>query len=101
MSVSFDTSSLFSFLTDTPESGLKKMLVDGKPMTDIHFNLLMKFVRNTNSGDFKTHCEAGTLPSLKLSPAEHKIKEAFWKDCVKTFESRGLLQPAVPQKTAA
>lgn len=100
MPVNFDTESLYQFLKDTPESGLKKMLVDNKPMTDVHFNLLMKVVRNCTHPQFATHCEQSTFPTMKFSPKEDKLKETFWKDCTTTFTARGLLQPANAKKVA-
>lgn len=96
----FDLPGLFEFLTQTPEQGLRKMLVDGKPMSDVHFSLLIKILRTTSVEDFSKHCEAGDLPKLKMSPGEIKIKEKFWKDCFQTFSSRGILNPAAPKKAA-
>lgn len=100
MPLQYDASSLYQFLTGTPEGGLRKMLVDGKPMTETHFSLLMKVVKGCNEEDFGKHWEAGSYPTVRMSPNETKLKEFFWRDCVKTFESRGLLQPATPSKAA-
>ena len=97
----YDLPGLYQFLAHTPEGGLRKMFVDGKPMTDLHFQLLMKFVKNTSEEEFCHHLEAGSWPKIKLSPAEMKIRESFWKDCFQTFQSRGILNPALPKKQAA
>lgn len=96
----YDLPGLFQFLTTTPEQGLRKMLVDGKPMTEVHFNLLMKVVRSGNEESFCSHIEASSFPKIKFSPNEHKLREKFWAECFKTFESRGILSPAI-KKIAA
>ena len=95
----YDLNSLHEFLLHTPEQGLRKMLVDQKPFTEVHFNLLMKIVKNCSLEQFSEHFEKGDFPKIKMGPAEQKIKELFWKDCVTCLNSRGLLSPA--QKTAA
>lgn len=90
----YDLPGLFQFLTSTPEKGLRQMFVDGKPMTEVHFNLLIKVVRACDEPSFCQHIEAGDLPKVKFSPAEQKLREHFWAECFKTFESRGILNPA-------
>jgi hypothetical protein len=100
MSANYDISSLYQFLTQTPEGGLRKMLVDGKPITDVHFNLLIKVVKYGTEDDFKKFCETNSFPPVRLSPKETPMKETFWADCIKTFQARGILQPA-GGKTAA
>lgn len=97
----YDMQSIYDFLLHTPEQGLRKMLVDGKPMTEVHFNLLMKIVRNTKLDDFSNHFEKEDFPKIKLGPAEQKLKEKFWKECVTALNARGLLGPAMPVKIAA
>ena len=96
----YDLPGLYQFLTTTPEPGLRKMFVDGKPMTDVHFSLLMKIVRAGGESQFCSWIEASDFPKVKFSPNEHKIKEKFWADCFQTFESRGILNPAI-KKIAA
>lgn len=96
----YDLPGLFDFLSSTPEQGLRKMFVDGKPMTEIHFNLLMKIVRQGNQDAFSQWVEASDFPKIKMSPNEHKLKEKFWIDCFKTFESRGILNPAIKKLAA-
>ncbi len=101
MSTQFDVPSLYEFLTQTPEGGLKKMLVDGKPLTDVHFNLLIKVVKFGSQDDFTKFCETKNFPPVRLTPKELPLKEKFWDDCLKVFQSRGILQPSSGNKTAA
>lgn len=95
----YDLPALHEFLLHTPEQGLRKMLVDQKPFTEVHFNLLMKIVKNCPVEQFAGHFDKADFPKIKMGPAEQKIKEKFWQDCVACFNSRGLLSPA--QKAAA
>ncbi|MFN7453379.1 MAG: hypothetical protein ACK5RO_01835 [Pseudobdellovibrionaceae bacterium] len=97
----YDLVGLFEFLAHTPEQGLRKMLVDNKPMSDVHFGLLLKVVRAGGASEFAEHVEKNDFPTVKLGPAEQKLKEKFWGDCFQTFQNRGLLNPALPQKIAA
>lgn len=90
---SYDTQSLYDFLFHTPESGLRKMLVDRKNMTDVHCNLLLKIVKSCTAEQFTSHFETQDFPKIRLSPAETKIKEKFWQDCNATLLERGVLQP--------
>lgn len=102
MSVNYDISNLYQFLTQTPEGGLRKMLVDGKPMTEVHFNMMMKVIKHGDEKEFTKFCESGAFPPIRLTPKEQPLKETFWNDCLKTFGARGLLQPAgTPKVTAA
>lgn len=100
MSANYDISNLYQFLTQTPEGGLRKMLVDGKPMTEIHFNLMMKVVKHGDEKEFTLFCESGNFPPIRLSPKEQAMKETFWNDCLKTFGARGLLQPGNSKSVA-
>lgn len=70
------------------------MFVDGKPMTDAHFSLLLKVVRAGHEPEFCGFAEKKDFPKLKFSPGETKIKEKFWDDCFTTFKSRGILNPS-------
>lgn len=97
----YDTQSLYDFLFHTPEAGLRKMLVDKKNMTDIHCGLLIKIVKNCSMEQFAEHFEKKDFPKIRLGPAEMKIKEKFWDQCMVTLAERGLLQPATVQKLAA
>lgn len=96
----YDVSGLYQFLAHTPEQGLRKMLVDNKPMTDAHFNLLLKVVRAGDEAQFCTHFEKKDFPNVRFGPAEQKIREKFWGECEVTLKSRGILQPAVAKKAA-
>ncbi len=97
----YDTHSLYDFLFHTPEGGLRKILVDKKNMTDVHCNLLIKIVKSCPVDVFSEHFDKKDFPKLRLGPAEQKIKEKFWDNCVATLLERGLLQPASAQKAAA
>jgi hypothetical protein len=97
----YDTQSLYDFLLHTPESGLRKMLVDRNRMTDVHCNLLVKIVRSCSEAQFAEHFEKQDFPKVRLGPAETKIKEKFWTDCRAVLLERGILQPAGPAKPVA
>jgi len=91
----YDVSGLYQFLSQTPEKGLRKMLVDNKPMTEPHFTLLLKVMRSGNEAQFCEYFEKVEFPKVKMGPAEQKIKDNFWRDCIEAFRARGILQPAV------
>ena len=99
----YDTQSLYDFLFHTPESGLRKMLVDKKNMTDVHCNLLIKIVKSGPAEQFAEHFEKQDFPKMRMGPAEMKIKEKFWDNCIATLLERGILQlaPPVSNKVAA
>lgn len=97
----YDLASLHDFLLHTPEQGLRKMLIDPKSFTDAHLNLLLKVVRNSDLTQFSEHFEKTSFPKIKMGPAEMKLKEKFWPDLITVLKSRGLLNPATNQKTAA
>ncbi len=97
MSAIYDGNLLHSFLVNTPEGALRKMLISG-PFTDVHFNMLMKFVR-TSENEFCDHFYAGTFPKLKYNAKEIVLKEKFWELCTNALNQHGLLSPA--QKVAA
>ncbi|HEX7675376.1 MAG TPA: hypothetical protein VF412_14470 [Bdellovibrio sp.] len=100
MSQQYDVPNLYNFLTHTPEGGLRKMLVDNKPFTEAHFNLMMKVVRGCNESQFTEHFEKQDFPKVKMGPADIKLKEKFWADAMTTWNNRGLLTPAVATKAA-
>lgn len=94
MKSGYDLPGLFQFLTQTPEQGLRKMLVDGKPMTDVHFSMMLKILRAGGESDFCGYADQKSFPKIKFSPNELKLKDKFWDDCFVTFQSRGVLNPA-------
>ena len=96
----YDIAGLHEFLTNTPEQGLRKMLVDGKPMTEVHLGMVLKIARACKWEDFEAHVDKSDFPKMKFGPAETKIKEKFWADCFAAFKSRGILNPST-QKAAA
>ncbi len=97
----YDIPGLYDFLHQTPEQGLRKMLVDNKTFSEPHFNLMIKIMRACNQEQFTAHFEKSDFPKIKFGPAETKLKEKFWADCVAIWKSRGLLNPGLPQKAAA
>jgi len=96
----YDVPGLFDFLHNTPEAGLRKMLVDNKTFTDVHFGLLMKIVRACDEAKFCEHVEKTDFPKVKLGPAEIKLKEKFWGDCFTCLSGKGLLNPAQKKHAA-
>ena len=100
MNTDYDANMLYQFITQTPESALRKMLVD-KSFTELHFTMLMKIVRNGDEKKFCDHFHNSTFPKAKFNANEINAKENFWNDCAKAFDSRGLLSPASPQKIVA
>lgn len=91
---SYDTISLHDFLAHTPESALRKILIDRKNITDVHCNLLFKIVRGCTAEQFGEHFEKKDFPRIRMGPAEDKIKEKFWDSCIVVLKERGILQPA-------
>lgn len=98
VNTNYDANLVYQFLTQTPESALRKMLVD-KTFTDMHFTMLMKIVRSSDENKFCDHFYNSTYPKAKFNSTEINSKETFWNDCVKALDSHGLLSPA--QKVAA
>lgn len=89
--MSYDFNGLYQFLHQTPEQGLRKMLVDPKGFSEVHFNLLIKTVRACQEPEFVDHASKETFPKLRFSPAEMKLKDTFWKECIKACTGRGIL----------
>lgn len=98
MNTNYDANLVYQFLTQTPESALRKMLVD-KTFTDVHFSMLMKVVRNSNESQFCEHFYNSNYPKTKFTANEINTKEKFWNDCINVLNQHGLLSPA--QKAAA
>lgn len=96
----YDVAGLFDFLAHTPEQGLRKMLVDQKTFTEAHFNMMLKIVRAGDLNAFTEHFEKKDFPKVKFGPAEMKLKDKFWDDCITVMSSKGILQPAVAAKAA-
>lgn len=86
----YDTEGLHQFLMETPEKGLRKMLVDAT-YTEMHFNILMKVVRSCDTQQFSKMFETGEFPKMRFNDKELKIKEKFWKDSQNCFLQRGIL----------
>ena len=73
MNSNYDANLVYQFLINTPESALKKMLLD-KSFTEIHFNVLMKVVRNSNELQFCDHFYNSTFPKAKYNANEINLK---------------------------
>lgn len=99
-SLQYDVPGLYDFLTNTPEAGLRKMLVDNKTFTDVHLSMLMKIVRACDEAKFCDHTEKNDFPKIKFGPAEIKVKEKFWNDCFTCLNAKGLLNPAQKKNVA-
>jgi len=91
-----DIIGVLGFLKSTPESSLRKMLVSGE-LSDVHFRLLMKIAKQGPEADFVSSFQGDSLPKLRLSPAEIKIKEHFWKVCKAKLAGTGLLSINAPK----
>ncbi len=100
MSQQYDVPNLYSFLVHTPEGGLRKMLVDNKPFSEAHFNLMMKIVRACDEAKFTEHFDKQDFPKIKMGAPDIKIKEKFWAEAMTTWNNRGLLTPAVATRAA-
>jgi hypothetical protein len=97
----YDVKGLFEFLQQTPESGLRKMLVDGKSFSDVHFQITMKIVRNAKSEEFEKYFQDKAFPKIKFSPNEQKSKEQFWDCFSNVVKAKGILSPLGGAKQAA
>ena len=97
----YDTQGLYDFLSQTPENGLRKILIDKKVFTDVHCNLLFKVVKACNVSQFGEHFDKKDFPKIRMSSAEEKIKEKFWLDCTAILLERGVLQPSVATNKVA
>ena len=98
MNSNYDANLVYQFLLNTPESALRKMLID-KSFSDVHFNVLMKILRNSNESQFCDHFYKSTYPKAKYNGNEINLKEKFWDQCIVALNAHGLLSPA--QKSAA
>jgi hypothetical protein len=98
MNSQYDASLVHQFLFNTPESALRKMLINPQ-FTQVHFNLLFKMVKGGSETDFCDYFYNSSFPKLKFSASEIAIKENFWPICIAGLNQHGLLQPA--QKMAA
>ncbi len=98
MNSNYDANLVYQFLINTPESALRKMLID-KSFSDVHFNVLMKVLRNSTEPQFCDHFYNSTYPKAKYNGNEINLKEKFWNECIVALNAHGLLSPA--QKSAA
>lgn len=66
----YDTHSLHDFLLNTPEGGLRKIIVDRVKTSDVHCSLLVKIARACNAEQFAEHFNKQDFPKIRMSPAE-------------------------------
>ena len=99
MSMQDDLVSLYGFLQHTNQGNLKRILMDGR-FTEVHFNLLMKVVKNCPEPQFIEMLSKGDFPKIKMSSNETAVKENFWKIALETFQSRGLVTAEPAAKAA-
>lgn len=86
-----ELSSLHSFLMHTPEGALRKMLIGGQDLTDLHFRILVKLAKGGSESDFIQCFEAENFGSLRLSPKESAVSENFWPIIKAKLKSLGLI----------
>lgn len=89
----FDPNEMYDFLSNTPEKGLRQIMVDNKSFTNDHFSMLLKVVRNGNKESFCEHYTKNDFPKIKFSPNETKIKETFWGTLTTVLGQKGIIQP--------
>jgi hypothetical protein len=97
----YDYAGLYQFLHQTPEKGLRQMLVDQKTFTEVHFQLLMKIVKLSNEQGFIGHIEKSDYPKMRFGPAEEKLRDKFWQDCSSWFLQRGILSTTTKKTPVA
>ena len=91
MDTNEELSSLYEFLSHTPEGGLKKMLVEGE-FTEAHLRILLKLAKGGgDQSSFIDAFEKEDLSKIKLSPKEAPLKAQFWKHCKGRLTSVGLI----------
>ena len=91
----YDPNEMYEFLSMTPEKGLRQILVDSKTFTDVHFNMLIKVVRNGSKESFCEHYTKNDYPKIKFNPNEIKIKESFWATLTTVLSQKGIIQPSI------
>lgn len=89
----YDPHAMYDFLSQTPEKGLRQIMIDQKKFTESHFTALLKMIRNCPKQAFIEAFEKNDFPKIKFTPNETKLKEFFWKDCCDTLAARGIITP--------
>ncbi|MEK6553618.1 MAG: hypothetical protein AABZ31_00110 [Bdellovibrionota bacterium] len=85
-----DIANLYSFLKQTPEGALRKMLV-AADLTDGHFRLLVKLAKGADEAAFTECFNSEGFGQMRLSAKELPMKETFWPICKKKVMSLGLI----------
>ena len=89
----YDPHEIHGFLSQTPEKGLRQIMLDPKNFTEAHFNMLMKILRTCSKDTFVECFEKNEFPKIKFSPNELKLKETFWNACCSSLASKGIITP--------
>ncbi len=89
----YDSIEIHTFLSQTPEKGLKQIMLDPKHFTEIHFNMLMKILRNCSKETFIDCLDKNDFPKLRFTANELKLKETFWASCCQALASKGIVSP--------
>lgn len=91
----YDPNEIHGFLSQTPEKGLRQIMVDPKNFTEVHFNMLMKILRTSSKEAFIECFEKNEFPKIKFSANEIKLKENFWTVCCTALANKGIISPIV------
>jgi hypothetical protein len=93
-----DIANLYTFLKQTPEGALRKMLV-AADLTDAHFRILVKLAKGADEAAFTECFNSEGFGQMRLSAKEIPLKENFWPICKKKVMALGLISAG--QKAAA
>ncbi|NUM59515.1 MAG: hypothetical protein HUU56_12830 [Bdellovibrionaceae bacterium] len=91
----YDANEIFDFLSQTPEKGLRQLMLDPKKFTEVHFNMLLKIIRTTKKDSFVDFYNKNEFPKIKFNPNEVALKEGFWQACSQTLAAKGIISPVV------
>lgn len=85
-----DIANLYSYLKQTPEGALRKMLV-AADLTDAHFRLLVKLAKGADEAAFTECFNSEGFGQLRLGAKELPLKDTFWPICKKKVMALGLI----------
>lgn len=86
-----DILSVLGLVRETPEGNLIRMLKD-QDMSEVHVRLLIKLAKNSKDEDFINYFNEEIFPPIKMSKAEHPVKDKFWPICKNKLVSMGFLK---------
>lgn len=81
---------LHQFLRNTAEGNLRKMMVSGR-MTEVHLRILLKVARAGSASEFVGWVNSEGFPKMKMSEAEHGVRETFWPVALAACAGLGLI----------